>query len=190
MSHHDGRAVRYRLSGVNLEWTKKVGIIGGAVVIVLLVVFLSIPTKYIFRLSSGGELSLCVSRIGWFDAVGDRFFEPVYFGKDRDEMVNDLLSKRFKTREEALAALQPVALHRLHARLQALEEVEQSLAEQYHRLLGEYRAAQQTGVNGLELPVEALQRWLEMYRLRAEMVKVSAQGSAPHTTPPTPPVHR
>ncbi len=154
---------RFSLSGINRDFLKKAIIIGGALVAVLAIAFLAIPTKYYFVLK-GGKLELCVGRIGWIDGLRDRGFEPVYLGKEKDEELNVLLSKKFKTRDEALEALVPVALHRIHKRVSSLAEVEKSLFEQYHILLGEYMAAKQAGVEGLDVPIEALKGWLEMYK--------------------------
>ena len=172
MSHHD---VSYRVSAINRDLFKKVGIVGAVIVVVALVVFLAIPTKYYFCLKDG-HLGLYVGRIGWFDALKDKTFEPVYFGKEKDPELQTLLTKKFKTRDEALEALRPLALYRIHRHIGALEEVEKTLFEQYRILLGEYLAAHQAGVKGFEIPIEALQTWLEMYENRENFRKICEQG--------------
>ncbi|MCX7821916.1 MAG: hypothetical protein N2260_00545 [Syntrophobacterales bacterium] len=179
MSHHD---VSYRVSGINRELLKKLGILGSIVVIVAVVVFLAIPTRYYFCLKNG-YLGLYVGRIGWFDALKDKGFKPVYFGKEKDPQLQELLSQRFKTREEALQALVPIALHRIHRHIGALYEVEKSLYEQYQILLGEYLAAHQAGIKGFELPIEALQSWLDMYKERDNFRKLCEQGGVKVGTP-------
>ncbi|MEJ5299433.1 MAG: hypothetical protein WHS38_00405 [Thermodesulforhabdaceae bacterium] len=172
MSHH---LVSYRVSGINRELLKKVGIIGAVVVVIAVAVFLAIPTKYYFCLKDG-RLGLYVGRIGWFDALKDKSFEPVYFGKEKDPELQALLNQRFKTRDEALEALRPVALHRIHRHIGALAEIEKTLFEQYQVLLGEYLAAHQAGVKGFEIPIEALQTWLEMYENRESFKKICEQS--------------
>lgn len=172
MTHHD---VHYRVSGINRELLKKLSIIGVVVVVVATIAFLAIPTKYYFCLK-GGKLGLYVGRIGWFDALKDKNFEPVYFGTEKDPELDALLSQRFKTREEALKALVPVALHRIHRHIGTLEEIEKTLFEQYRILHGEYLAAHQAGVKGFELPIEALQSWLDMYEERENLKKLCEQS--------------
>lgn len=179
MSHHD---VSYRVSGINRDLLKKLGIVGVTVIVVAVVVFLAIPTKYYFCLKNG-QLGLYVGRIGWFDALKDKDFELVYFGNEKDQELQDLLAKRFKTRDEALKALVPVALHRIHRHIVALQEVEKSLYEQYRILLGEYLAAHQAGIRGFELPIEALQSWLDMYKERENFKKICEQGGVKSEKP-------
>lgn len=174
MSHHD---VSYRVSGINRELLKKLGILGTVVVVVAVVVFLAIPTRYYFCLKNG-QLGLYVGRIGWFDALKDKNFEPVYFGQEKDKELEGLLSQKFKSREEALKALVPVALHRIHRHLGALYDIEKSLFDQYRVLLGEYLAAHQAGIRGFELPIEALQNWLDMYKERDSFRKICEKGGS------------
>ena len=166
MSHHTTDQ-RYRVSAVNRNLLQKGGLIGGIILIVFALIFLSLPVKYFFVLNDG-TLSLCVGRIGWIDGSKDKGFEPVYLGEEKDPELTALLEKKFKTKEEALEALKPYALHRMHKHLAEIADLEQKMFYHYHILLGEFLAAKQSGIENLDQNIEALKSWLWMYSHRAQ----------------------
>ncbi len=177
MPHHT-EDQRYRVSGVNRNLLQKGGLIGGIALIAFLLIFLSLPVKYFFVLK-GGTLELCVGRIGWLDGSKDKNFEPVYLGEEKDEALEALLSQKFQTREEALEALKPYALHRIHKHVAAIADLEQKMFQHYHVLLGEFMAAKQAGIENLDQNIEALKAWLIMYSQRGQyLVEEKTEKSA------------
>ncbi len=166
MPHHT-EDQRYRVSGVNRNLLQKGALIGGISFVVFLLIFLSLPVKYFF-VFKGGTLELCVGRIGWLDGSRDKGFEPVYLGEEKDSELEALLSKKFQTKEEALEALKPYALHRIHKHIAAIADLEQKMFQHYHVLLGEFMAAKQAGIENLDQNIEALKAWLNMYGRRGQ----------------------
>lgn len=162
---------RYRVSGINRNLLQKGFIVGGIAALVIILVFLVMPMKYYFVFKDG-TLGLYTGRIGWFDAKKDKAFSPVYLGEGKDSALEAITSMKFNTREEALNALQPVMLHRIHAHLMEITELEQTMFNHYHTLLGEMQAAQQTGISGFEDTIGALKQWLHMYAGRTQAIDI------------------